>query len=378
MEDEFAPLVLDNGSGMIKAGCIPREIFPSVVGISRYQGSVAKDHYVGNSAQSMHDILALKYPVHRGLIKNWDDMEKIWQHAFRDLLGVDSSKHAVLVAEPPLNPKANREKIVQIMFETFNVPAFYLAAHAVLSLYAFVWPHNWCFVVPYAVLRLDIAGGEITELLGKALAERYPAASATTAAARDFKEKLGYVALDFEREILTAVEASYELPDGQVITLGEERFRAPESLLQPALAGLNAIGIHEMAFTAISKCDLDIRSDLYRAVVLSGGTSMLLGIGARMQRELAALAPAGMKIKVGMPKPERKYAAWLGGSILASQSTFESLCCLKADYDEVGPGIVHRREIVQAESSRTRLHGRDITSVPALFAEKLSHSAEEF
>jgi actin beta/gamma 1 len=212
----------------------------------------------------MHDILALKYPVHRGLIKNWDDMEKIWQHAFRDLLGVDSSKHAVLVAEPPLNPKANREKMVQIMFETFNVPAFYLAAHAVLSLYALsgrttgvvvesgdgvthVVPVCEGFVVPHAVLRLDIAGGEITELLGKALAERYPAASATTAAPRDFKEKLGYVALDFEREILTAVEASYELPDGQVITLGEERFRAPESLLQPALAGLNAIGIHEMA-----------------------------------------------------------------------------------------------------------------------------------
>ena len=399
-DDDQQAIVCDNGSGMVKAGFAgddaPRSVFPSIVGrpktAAAMMGTAKKEAYIGDDAQSKRGILLIKYPIEHGIITNWDDMEKIWHHTFFNELRVAPEDHPVLLTEAPMNPKANREKMTQIMFETFNSPAMYVGIQAVLSLYSsgrttgivldsgdgvtHTVPIYEGYSLPHAVLRIDMAGRDMTDWMIKLLTERGNSfvTSAEREIVRDVKEKLAYVALvcvflfsvptlplfpihtfpphhitsqDFDEEMSLAsssssLEKDYELPDGQVITVGSERFRCPEALFKPQFIGLEANGIHETVYNSIMKCDIDVRKDLYANIVLSGGTTMYEGLADRLSKEVTNLAPNSMKIKVVAP-PERKYSVWIGGSILSSLSTFASMWVKKEEYDESGPGIVHKK-----------------------------------
>jgi actin-related protein len=255
--------------------------------------------------------------------------------------------------------------MTEIMFETFEVPAYYLSIQAVLSLYSsgrttglvldagdgvtHTVPIYEGYALPHAIERNDLAGRDLTEYMRKLLNEvgLNFSSSAESETIRDIKEKLCYVALDYEAETAayatsTQNNKTYELPDGQTVTIGSQRFRCPEALFKPMLIGKEMPGFHEISYQSILKCDVDIRKDLYSNIVMSGGTTMYPGIPERLSKEITALAPSTMKIKVVAPA-ERKFLVWIGGSILSSLSTFQTMWITKAEYQETGSTIVHRK-----------------------------------
>ena len=364
--------MIDNGSSTTRVGFggeeIPKCVFPTVVGKPRNPRVVAsmgvKPYYFGTDARNKRGVLIQKYPLEYGRIINWDDMEKLWNHTLLEDLKVSPNEHPVILTESPLNPKANREKMVQIMFETFNVPSLFLGSQPVLSLYStgktigtvLDIGDTVCNIVPvcegYActdgISTLNIGGRDLTEYLMELLnALGYAFTTVEREIVRDMKEKLGYIAIDYHKELHNLQTSTldklseYELPDGQIISLCNEKYQCPEILFQPSLMNNESSGIHELTYNSIMKCNSDIRNELFNNIVLSGGSTMFPGFEERFKKELITLSSNDINIDI-TSAPSRPHSAWIGASKLCNEPNILDRFISFEDYDEYGPSIIHQ------------------------------------
>ncbi|RSH82783.1 Actin-2 [Apiotrichum porosum] len=363
------PVVIDNGSGTIKAGFAGQEqpgcYIPSFVGRPKHPrvmaGAIQDNLFIGKRAQELRGLLKIQYPMEHGVVTDWDDMERIWNWVYSDGLKALSEEHPVLLTEAPLNPRQNRDVAAQIFFETFNVPAFFTSVQAVLSLYStgrttgivldsgdgvtHAVPVFEGFSMPHAIQRIDLAGRDVTDHLQLLLRKggHYLHTSAEKEVVRTIKEKTCYLALNPTKEEKDHGGAweEFKLPDGKVIQLGTERFLAPEILFNPELVGLEYPGVHQVIVDSISRTDLDLRKALFSNIVLSGGSTLCTGFGDRLLSEIKKLTVKDLKLKIYAP-PERKYSTWIGGSILAGLSTFRKMWVSADEYKE-DPDIIHKK-----------------------------------
>ena len=372
MESELS-IIVDNGSGMLKCGLgssdLPNSVFPNICGSEIFesinQSTEGPSSYYGYDAYNRRDTLNLKYPVLHGIIEDFEMMSKIWKHMYCNELKVDPSSHRVFLSEAPLNPRDKREKLTELFFESFDFPKFYLGIQAIMSLYAsgrltgtiidsgdgvtHIVPAYDGFGLPHAIMRLIIAGRDVTDFLSKILSDRgiYLKSTSELECVRKMKEELCYVALDYDKELIESdrnhhLKKTFLLPDGQEISIGSERFQAPEVLFQPKLMGYDFQGVGHLTQNSIRKCDFDIEKSLYENIMIIGGSTMYPGIEQRLSTELRKNAPTPTMINIHAD-PNRKFSVWIGAKILAVLHSFNEKWITKEEYYEYGPSIVQRK-----------------------------------
>ncbi|XP_022661752.1 beta-centractin-like [Varroa jacobsoni] len=364
------PVVIDNGSGIIKAGFagdhIPKCRFSNFIGRPKHKrvmaGALEGDLFVGPKAEEHRGLLTIRYPMEHGVVNDWNDMEKIWQYIYsKDQLQTFSEEHPVLLTEAPINPLKNREKAAEIFFETLNVPALFVSMQAVLSLYAtgrttgvvldsgdgvsHAVPIYEGFAIPHSIMRIDVAGRDVTRYLLRLLRREGHTfhTSAEFEIVKSIKQKVCYLSTNPQRDEGAEMEKTqFALPDGSSIDIGTARFRAPEVLFRPDLIGQEYEGMHEVLVYAIQRCDMDLRKVLYQNIVLSGGSTLFKGFGDRLLSEVKRSGPKSVKIRISAPQ-ERLYSTWIGGSILASLDTFKRMWVSRREYEEDGVKALHRK-----------------------------------
>jgi len=381
-------VVCDNGTGFVKVGYagqnFPSSIFPSMVGrpILRAEEAISetvelKDIMCGDEAAAVRQSLDIKYPVENGVVRNWEDMEHLWNFTFYEKMHIRPEEYKIMLTEPPQNPTKNREQLIERMFEKYGFAAANVSIQAMLTLYAqglltgvvvdtgdgvtHVVPVFDGYVPQNLIKRLDVAGRHVTQYMNKLLMLRGYAFNSTADfdTVRQIKEKLCYVALDIGQERRLAQETTclmetFTLPDGKIIKVGRERFEAPECLFNPSLVDSEKSGMADMVFEMIQEADIDTRSEYYKHIVLSGGSSMYPGLSTRLEKDirdrylkeiLGNNVERMKKFKINIEDPpRRKHMVFLGGSVLADiMKDKPEFWITKAEYDEQGMTAVLRK-----------------------------------
>lgn len=370
--DEMPAVVIDNGSGNVKCGYagdeVPRSVFSAVT--SHPRGSPSGPWLVGDEALGAKGQV-YKYPIEHGIVTDWDGLERLWANAYREL-SAQPTDQAVLVTEAPLNPTRNREKMAEILFESFKVPGLHFQIQAVLTMYSagrtdglvldsgdgitHAVPIYEGHTIPGAVGRLDTAGRDLTEWMMELLSDETDRPFTTSGdreIARTIKEKHCRVSQDFDVDLDTvenddaaraAKTISYQLPDGVEISFAKAAFCCPELLFNPAIAEKPVQSVQHLIYDAVQRCPIDIRRTLYGTILLSGGTTMFPGFDTRLQHEVGKLCNNRIADDVRVIAPnERKFSVWMGASILSTLASFTAEWVTSQEYHEIGPQVVHRR-----------------------------------
>ena len=367
MEEEITPIVIDCGSQTTKAGVsgedAPRVKLPTIIGRIRQQivmqGMGQKDMYVGDEILNLQGNLKLSHPIQRGIVNNWEEVEKLYYHVFYNEMRIVPEEQPLLLTEATRNPRNNSEKLIEMMLETFHIPQIQLLNPGVLVLYGAgklsgmivesgdgvtqIIPIHEGLLTKNAVQRYQFGGCDLTERMVELATEKgeYFSTTYDYETARDIKEKICYVSENVENEKKKKNEdigMKYTLPDGREIEFGNERWRVTEALFDPSLIGSEIPGLHEMINLSNIKCDTSLKKLFWKNIVLSGGNTMFNGIEKRLENELKQIVKKNIDIEVSAV-PERTNLAWIGGSVLASLSTFKDQWITKDEFEEFGVDI---------------------------------------
>jgi len=383
-------IVFDNGSGYLKAGLssdeIPSITMPALIGrpMLRYAEKLEdielKPIMIGDEVVPVRSLLELTYPMKEGIIVNGDDMATLWDYCIKEKLNLkgDLKDRKILLTEAPSNPNDNKKKMGEIVFEKLGIGYFNIEPQAKLTLFcegletgiildsgdgvSHCIPIAFSTLLHHQIKRLDIAGRHITEYLIKLLQIKGYAFNSTAdfELVREMKEKYCFVSCDIESDRKLDKETTYynsihKLPDGRKIRISSEKYEAPEILFNPHLVQNEMPGIHEMLYNSINGCDIDLRKDLYKNIILSGATTMFAGYASRIEKEIKALyIEKGLKntqnktVKITIniiDSPRRKYSVFIGATVLAK--TFNTpdsdYWITKQDWEECGPDIIFKK-----------------------------------
>lgn len=371
--DTAQTIVVDIGSGYCKAGFStdkkPRSEFPSIVGNLRHKGSFIgcqdQDTYAGNQAMSKIGLLNVQYPIKYGFIANWNDFTTLLRYTFEDELRVNYAEHPLILTESSRSDQRQREKLLQVIFETFQVPSFYLGKQPIFSIYSSgqktgisvdigyemtqIVPVVEGSIVSSAMTTQNFGGKTITDYFLKALKERGCALSELSAnlVANEVKEKLGYVALDFENEVKKnngshGCDTSYQTQDGDEFKISDERYNCPELLFSPQINKLGHLSLQKVVYETVMKCESNVQNQLFDNIVLCGGSSLFNGLPERFKLELKGMVNKSTKINLVAPA-NRNYAAWMGAAAFASLPDFAELAIKSEEYRESGAQILTKK-----------------------------------
>lgn len=315
-----------------------------------------------SSATEPCELHILESPLSNGLVAHWDVMQEVFEQTYKEKLKVNASDHPVFIADSPLTTSYMREKMAEMMFETFDVPALYVKDTAALSMYCTGLATGvvvesghastyTCVVHEGRTLKNTIpktfySGKDVTKYLSCMLSghKQDTVTVDIEPFAKDMKEQFCFVSQDYKVDLLAAqssdvFEAKYYFPNGEFVTLNRERLVPAESIFRPNIFNCNCPGIHAQIVRTLKLAEPNIRKCACANIVLSGGNTMFPGFNHRLQIELDKIMPSVLKSTV-VEYPDQFYAAWTGGSKMAASETMTSEWITREEYDSIGSAVV--------------------------------------